>query len=50
MFHVHVGYSLVIPFLSHSMRFVCDIITQYPIFSFVSERVSIRLLMLISYT
>lgn len=48
--HVHVGYVLVIAFLSHPMRFVCHIITQYSIFSFVSERVGIRLLMLISYT
>lgn len=50
MSHVHVGYISVIPFLSHSMRFVCDIIIQYSTFSFVSERVSIRLLMPISYT
>lgn len=50
MSHVHVGYVLVIAFLSHPMRFVYHIITQYSIFSFVSERVGIRLLMLISYT
>lgn len=50
MSHVHVGYILVIPFLSHSMKFVCHIFIQYSIFSFFSERVSIRLLMLISYT